>query len=102
MRIQGSIGENLCFLVENHLKMQEDSDVGEFLKKKSDDIEQELVKLCVSLIPKIPIAKLEAQLEERPQGEIDEAYSISLLVKSATNNFPYNHALELSSLCLGR
>ena len=34
-RIQGNIGENLCFLVENHLKREEKSEIGEFLEKKS-------------------------------------------------------------------
>ncbi|KPK88146.1 MAG: hypothetical protein AMS27_00425 [Bacteroides sp. SM23_62_1] len=71
-RIQGSIGENLCILVENHLKKQENLDVEEFLKQKSADIEHELIKLCTSLIPKMPIAKLEVQLEENSLGAIDE------------------------------
>jgi len=72
-RIQGSIGENLCFLVENHLKMQEDSEVEDFPNKKSKDITQQLVKLCTSLIPKIPISKLEDQLEESYREELDES-----------------------------
>ncbi|MFX1282047.1 MAG: hypothetical protein ACFFB5_00265 [Promethearchaeota archaeon] len=71
-RIQGVIGENLCFLVEDHLKMQEDPEFGELLKKKSNHIEQELVKLCVSLIPKTPISKLDFQLEGGSQEKIDE------------------------------
>ncbi|UCG01745.1 MAG: hypothetical protein JSW11_19320 [Candidatus Heimdallarchaeota archaeon] len=72
-RIQGSIGENLCFLVELHLKKQENSDVEEFLKKKSDDIEHELIRLCISLIPKMPITKLEGQLEESVIGDTNGA-----------------------------
>ncbi|MHA2245468.1 MAG: hypothetical protein ACXADY_10925 [Candidatus Hodarchaeales archaeon] len=80
-RIQGSIGENLCFLVENHLKMQEDSDVGEFLKEKSNSIENDLAKLCLSLIPKISLAKLEAQLEESSQEETDESLASSIKEK---------------------
>lgn len=72
-RIQGSIGENLCFLVENHLKMQDDSEIEEFLQKKSKDIEQQLINLCISLIPKIPIATLDVQLEKSPQEKIEES-----------------------------
>jgi len=72
-RIKGSIGENLCFLVENHLKMEEKSEIAEFLKKKADDIEHQLIDLCISLIPKMPIAKLEVQLEENSLGAIDES-----------------------------
>lgn len=77
-RIQGNIGENLSFLVENHLKMKEKSKVGEFLEKKSKEIEDQLAKLCNTLFPKIPIAKLETQLTDRLQEEtIDSKVSES-------------------------
>lgn len=72
-RIQGNIGENLCFLVENHLKMKENTEIREFLEKKSKNIERQLAKICISLFPKIPITKLETQLEESDQGEIVES-----------------------------
>ncbi|MFX1505391.1 MAG: hypothetical protein ACFFDC_04665 [Promethearchaeota archaeon] len=68
-RIKGSIGENLCFLVENHLKMGEQSEIAEFLKKKANDIEHQLISLCISLIPKIPITKLDVTLESSPTEE---------------------------------
>lgn len=68
-RIQGTIGENLCFLVENHLKGKEDSEIGEFLREKSRKIENQLVELCSSLIPRMPITKLETQLEKSIQEE---------------------------------
>ncbi len=77
-RIQGSNGENLCFLVENHLKIQDNSDVEEFLKQKSSDIEQELIRLFISLIPKMPITKLEVQLEEGSLGKVDETSTTSI------------------------
>ncbi|MFW9903888.1 MAG: hypothetical protein ACFFFH_06110 [Candidatus Thorarchaeota archaeon] len=67
-RIKGSIGENLCFLVENHLRMEEKSEIGEFLKKKANDIEYQLISLCISLIPKMPIAKLGVAFEMSQQG----------------------------------
>ncbi|MFX1516316.1 MAG: hypothetical protein ACFFC6_08405 [Promethearchaeota archaeon] len=72
-RIRGSIGENLCFLVEHHLKMEEPSKEAEFLKKKADDIEHQLIDLCTSLIPKMPIAKLEVQLQENSLAAVDES-----------------------------
>ncbi|MFX0124856.1 MAG: hypothetical protein ACFFAE_14590 [Candidatus Hodarchaeota archaeon] len=75
-RVQGSIGENLCFLVENHLKMEEESEVGEFLKKKANDIKHQLINLCISLIPKIPIAKLDVALEGSSQQEIVESSEV--------------------------
>ncbi|MFX1282711.1 MAG: hypothetical protein ACFFB5_03615 [Promethearchaeota archaeon] len=69
-RIKDSIGENLCFLVENHLKMEEESEIRDFLKKKAKDIEYQLRNLCISLIPKIPITELDKVLERRSQEEI--------------------------------
>ena len=71
-RIKGSIGENLCFLVENHLKMDEQSEIAEFLKKKASDIERQLISLCISLIPKIPITKLDVVLESSSTEEISK------------------------------
>ncbi|UCE14920.1 MAG: hypothetical protein JSV04_07000 [Candidatus Heimdallarchaeota archaeon] len=71
-RIQGNIGENLCFLVESHLKGKEDSEIAEFLRQKSEKIEYQLIELCNLLIPKIPITKLETQLEMSIQEETVE------------------------------
>ncbi|MFX1283705.1 MAG: hypothetical protein ACFFB5_08620 [Promethearchaeota archaeon] len=63
-RIEGSIGENLGFLVEKNIRLNEASKIGDFLKKKSKKVEEHLTQLCKSLIPKFPITKLEAQLEK--------------------------------------
>lgn len=95
-RIQGSIGENLCFLVENHLKMQEDSEIGEFLQKKSKDIEQQLINLCISLIPKIPITKLDVQLEESPQEEIYESIEAAIQESKKVREPPKKTQLRFS------
>lgn len=95
-RIQGSIGENLCFLVENHLKMQEDSEIGDFLQKKSKDIEQQLINLCISLIPKIPITKLDVQLEESPQEEIDESIVATIQESKKVREPPKKPQLRFS------
>ena len=57
-RIQGNIGDNLCLLAEYNLKKDEDSEIKEFLSKKSREIEEQLAAICNSLIPKVPISKL--------------------------------------------
>ncbi len=78
-RIQGSIGENLGFLVENNIRLNEASDIGEFLKKKTKNVEEELTKLCTSLIPKFSIARLEDQLKKSHQEGITESENSNIL-----------------------
>ena len=63
--IQGTIGEDLYFLIENHLKIKANSEIGEFIEEKSGNIKQQLETLCNSLIPKIPIDKLKTQLDKK-------------------------------------
>lgn len=74
-RVQGNIGENLCFLVENNLKKDENSEIGEFLSKKSREIEQQLSTMCNSLIPKIPISKLLVPISNQESKEISSTQS---------------------------
>jgi hypothetical protein len=63
-RIQEKIAENLCFLVDFSLKTNEESKSQDFLIKKVNNIQEELSDICQSLIPQIPISKLETILEE--------------------------------------
>ncbi len=72
-RIQGNIGEKLCFLVENYLSTDEKAEVREFFAQQSKSVEKQLTTICQDLIPKTPIAKLEAFLEDEEQQLIDQS-----------------------------
>jgi hypothetical protein len=85
-RIQGSFSENLCFLVENYLKFEKESEIGDYLKKKATNIEQQLANLCISLIPKIPISQLDVALEEIPREEALEPADFDIQHPSAAKS----------------
>ncbi len=75
-RIQGNIGEKLCILVENYLSTDEGAEVREFFAQQSKSVEQQLTTICQDLIPKTPIAKLEALLEDEEQQLINQSNGI--------------------------
>lgn len=66
--IQNNIGTDLCFLVENQLEIEKDSEIMEFIKIKSRYIKQQLEFLSNSLIPKIPLDKLRVHLEKKVES----------------------------------
>ncbi|MHA2328411.1 MAG: hypothetical protein ACXACR_07810, partial [Candidatus Hodarchaeales archaeon] len=70
-RIQSNVGENLCHLVEKNLRFNENLKIEEELIEKADNVEKTLVTLCESLIPKIPISKLEEQFVETSQEQLE-------------------------------
>ena len=72
-RIQRNIGEKLCFLVENYLSTDEKAEVREFFAQQSKSVEQQLTTICQDLIPKTPISKLEAFLEDEEQQLINQS-----------------------------
>lgn len=76
IRIQGNIGEKLCFLVENYLSTDEKSEVREFYTQQSKSVEQQLTNFCQELIPKTPIAKLEASLADEQQHPINQSNGV--------------------------
>ena len=72
-RIQGNIGEKLCFLVENYLSTDQKAEVREFLAQQSKSVEQQLTTICQDLIPKTPLAKLKTFLEDKEQQLISQS-----------------------------
>lgn len=70
-RISGTIGEKLCFLIENYLSTEEKPEVQEFFAQQSKSIELQLTNICQELFPKTPIAKLEASLDDEKLHSID-------------------------------
>ncbi len=69
-RIQDDIGEDLCFLVEDFLKKTENSQVGEFIEKKSKAILKQLTSICNSFNPKKNEIKLITQPEKKIKPNI--------------------------------
>ncbi|MFX1284916.1 MAG: hypothetical protein ACFFB5_14740 [Promethearchaeota archaeon] len=69
-RIQGEIGEDLCFLVENYIKKTENSYVGDFIEKKSRAILKQLTSLCKSFSPKKNKVKIIAKPERKTIQDI--------------------------------
>ncbi len=65
-KIQGDVGKDLCFLVENYLKTSDNLEVGEFIERKSRTILKRLTSLCNSFNPK----DNERQLIIQPKKEI--------------------------------
>ncbi len=66
-RIQGNIGEKLCFLVEHHFSANETPEVREFLSKQVKTIELQLRAICQDLVPKTPLSKLEIYMDDEKQ-----------------------------------
>jgi hypothetical protein len=48
-RIQDHIGEDLCFLVKDHLKNTKNSQISEYIGKKSKTVLEQLTSLCNEL-----------------------------------------------------
>jgi hypothetical protein len=62
-RIQLDIGENLTILVDSYLAKLENLETEGNMIEKIDNVREKLSAYCRSLIPKIPLSKLEQQLE---------------------------------------
>lgn len=62
-RIQGNIGEKLCFLTEHHFSANESPEVREFLSKQVKTIELQLRAICQDLVPKTPLSKLDVYMD---------------------------------------
>ncbi|MFX0184633.1 MAG: hypothetical protein ACFE95_16245 [Candidatus Hodarchaeota archaeon] len=59
LRIQDGFNNDICILVEKNLTKFDGSEQQRILIEKSSNIEAELSLLCQSLIPKVPLSKLE-------------------------------------------
>lgn len=66
-RIQGNIGDKLCFLVEHHFSASETPEVREFLSKQVKTIELQLKVICQDLVPKTPLSKLKVYMDDEKQ-----------------------------------
>ncbi|MHA1966280.1 MAG: hypothetical protein ACW964_00635 [Candidatus Hodarchaeales archaeon] len=89
-RIQGNIGEKLCYLVENYFSTDEKSDVREFFAQQSKSIEQQLTNICQDLIPKAPIAKLEASLADEQQQPISQSSAVQAKEETKTKKLRFS------------
>lgn len=64
-RIQGEIGDSLSILIDAFITKPQDPETEQWMKKKKKSVNEKLSTLCESLIPKIPLSKLEQQLETK-------------------------------------
>jgi len=73
LRIQDSIKNDICILIEKKTTKFDDSEQQRILIEKSNNIEAELSLLCQSLIPKVPLSKLkdfsQPSLTEEPESK---------------------------------
>ncbi len=89
-RIQSTIGEDLCFLVDSHLKIKVNSEIREFIEEKSGNIRQQLKTLCNSLIPKIPIDTLKTQLDKKNKSNISLNQDLKHLFTEETKKMHFS------------
>ena len=62
MRITGELGERLCYLIEKNLQHDDKYSIDEETTKNASQVESDLINLCTSLIPQMPLAKLNLDL----------------------------------------